>query len=188
MPKNTLYILVHCEAMLLYSSVPTGFPSSQLHCCTLLFCIPVTLPWTPVKLLPPLASSWLCSLVTLMAISGLPHPTIAPCQYSMPPTSRQCSPVGIEVYQYCPVPVRLAIHMHRCTHKHKQHIHVYGQLTQPQNEPGNCHPSCLAWCFVLPNSNIHNVFYGNLVYLLWFLRILVLYTWVCLFVVVGVGQ
>ena len=41
--------------------------------------------------------------------------------------SMQCIPVGIEIHHYCnPSPVRLAIHMHRCSNEHC----VYRQLTK----------------------------------------------------------
>ena len=46
------------------------------------------------------------------------HICALPAFYSMHPTSRQCIPVAIEIHRYCsPSPVRLAIHMHRSTHK-----------------------------------------------------------------------
>ena len=46
-----------------------------------LFWIPVTLPWTPVTVLPPLSLSWYCACYrTLPFIPGLPNFTIAPCQ------------------------------------------------------------------------------------------------------------
>ena len=40
------------------------------------------------------------SSVTLLAIPSLPHITIASWKESIPPTSRQCSPIGIEFHHY----------------------------------------------------------------------------------------
>ena len=76
--------------------LPIGFPCSQLPFCY----FPVTLPCTPVTLLPSLLSSWLCAFVPLPANEGLPHNTI---------WSWKCSPASIIIHHYCrPALVTLA--------------------------------------------------------------------------------
>ena len=77
MPKNTTYILVNREAM-----PKLDFQAySIFHASSYKFGLytPFTL-WTPVTLPPPLPSLYVCASVTLLAITGLPHFTIVPCQ------------------------------------------------------------------------------------------------------------
>ena len=77
--KNTPYILVNHEAMpLLHFCTPSFFQASS-HT----FAVnPITPQWTPVTLLPPLPSSWLCPSAMPHAIPGLlqQHFTIVSCQ------------------------------------------------------------------------------------------------------------
>ena len=131
MPKNTPYILVSHEAMPHYTSVPT--PSSKPP-VTLLFSTPLH----SRELLLHFFHLYHChdSVTTCMLHCRLfqashlySHPA------DIPPTSRQCSPVCIEIHHYCsPTRVGLTILMNRCQHQLTQrtcihvHVHVYGHL------------------------------------------------------------
>ena len=128
MPKNTLCNLVNCEAMLSLHF----HAHSVFHAFNYTF---LNVRYTSLNSCytsSALTLFILCTSATLPAIPCLSHftSTIASCRYLMAPmSSRQCSLVGIEINNNCiPKEVRLAIHMHRRSHKHTQHIQAFDYM------------------------------------------------------------
>ena len=124
MPENTPNIVTNREVMhALHFYAPLIFSMPPV---TLLFYIPVALPWSLVTLLLPYPRHDSVPLLRCGPFHATHTSHLRPASSLWhAPASMQCIPVGIEIHYYCsPSPFILTIHMHRRAHKHN----VYGQL------------------------------------------------------------